>query len=126
MGDAIIQSPVFKDYGETRVALSAAASVTIDLSAGNVFTLTPDQNTTFTFSNPSASGNACSFTLIWTQDSSNRTIDWATNINVHWAGASAPDVTAGSGKVDIYTFFTIDGGTIWFGFQPGADMLIEA
>ena len=126
LGDNVLQSAQFKDYGETRVVLSPAASVTVDLSLGNVFTITADQNTAFTFSNPPASGIACSFTLIWTQDSSNRTIDWATNINVHWAGASAPDVTSGSGKVDIYTFFTIDGGTIWFGFQPGADMLIEA
>ena len=121
MGDAVIQQPIFKDYSETRVALSAAATVDVDLEGGNVFTLTPDQNTTFTFSNPSASGQACSFTLIWTQDSSaNRTIAWPASVD--WAGGSAPDVTAGAAKIDIYTFFTIDGGTIWYGFQPGAEM----
>ena len=120
MGDAIVQMAVLKDYGETKVALSAASTVDIDLTGGNVFTLTPDQNTTFTFSNPSASGVACSFTLIWTQDSSNRTITWPNTVD--WAGGSAPDVTAGNAKIDIYTFFTIDGGTIWYGFQPGAEM----
>ena len=60
--DNILQRPVFKDYGETKVALSASASVTIDVSAGNVFTLTPDQNMAFTFSNPPASGTAGSYT----------------------------------------------------------------
>ena len=120
MGGNVLQTAQFKDYSETRSALSAASTVDVDIEDGNVFTLTPDQNTTFTFSNPAASGQATSFTLIWTQDSSNRTITWPGTVD--WAGGSAPDVTAGSGKIDIYTFFTIDGGTIWYGFQPGAEM----
>ena len=120
MGGNVLQTAQFKDYSETRSALSAAATVDIDIEDGNVFTLTPDQNTTFTFSNPAASGQATSFTLIWTQDSSNRTITWPGSVD--WAGGSAPDVTAGAAKIDIYTFFTIDGGTIWYGFQPGAEM----
>ena len=118
--DKILQRPEIKDYSETKVALSAAATVDIDLTTGNVFTITPDQNTTFTFSNPSATGKSCAFTLVWTQDSSDRTIAWPGTVD--WAGGSAPDVTSGSGKVDIYAFFTMDAGTIWYGFQPGADM----
>jgi len=118
--DTVVSRPELKDYSETKTALSAASTVDIDLQNGNVFTLTPDQNTTFTFSNPSASGKACSFSLIWTQDSSNRTISWPGSVD--WAGGSAPDVTSGSGKRDVYTFFTIDGGTIWYGFQAGADL----
>jgi hypothetical protein len=118
--DKVLQRPEFKDYSETKVALSAAASVTIDLTTGNVFTLTPDQNTTFVFSNPSDTGKSCAFTLIWTQDSSDRTITWPTTVD--WPGGSKPDVTSGSGKIDIYAFFTIDAGAIWYGFQPGADM----
>ena len=118
--DELAIRPELKDYSETKVALSAAATVDIDLTTGNVFTLTPDQNTTFTFSNPSPTGKSCSFTLVWTQDSSDRTIAWPASVD--WAGGSAPDVTSGSAKVDIYAFFTIDEGTIWYGFQPGADM----
>jgi hypothetical protein len=118
--DNEIQRPELKDYAETKTALSAAASVAIDITNGNVFTITPDQNTTFTFTNPSASGKSCAFTLIWTQDSSDRTISWPASVD--WAGGSAPDVTSGSGKRDVYTFFTIDAGTIWYGFQAGADM----
>ena len=120
MGDNIVQRPEIKDYSETKTALSAAATVDIDLENGNVFTITPDQNTTFTFSNPSPTGKSCSFTLVWTQDGSDRTIAWPGTVD--WAGGSAPDVTSGSGKIDIYTFFTLDAGTIWYGFQAGADM----
>ena len=118
--DKVVQRPEIKDYSETKTALSAAATVDIDLEDGNVFTLTADQNTTFTFSNPSPTGKSCAFTLIWTQDSSDRTIAWPASVD--WAGGSAPDVTSGSGKIDVYTFFTLDAGTIWYGFQPGAEM----
>ena len=118
--DKILQRPELKDYSETKTALSAAASVAIDLTEGNVFTITPDQNTTFTFTNPSPTGKSCAFTLIWTQDGSDRTISWPASVD--WAGGSAPAVTSGSAKIDIYTFFTLDAGTIWYGFQAGADM----
>jgi len=118
--DKILQRPEIKDYSETKVALAAAATVDIDLTTGNVFTLTADQNTTFTFSNPSPDTKSCAFTLVWTQDSSDRTIAWPASVD--WAGGSAPTVTSGSAKVDIYAFFTMDAGTIWYGFQPGADM----
>jgi hypothetical protein len=119
-GDKVISKPEIKDYSETKTALSAAASVTIDIEDGNVFTLTADQNTTFVFSNPSPTGKSCAFTLVWTQDSSDRTITWPGTVD--WAGGSAPSVTSGSGKRDVYTFFTMDAGTIWYGFQAGADM----
>lgn len=38
-------------------------SATLDLTSGNVFSYTPTADTTFTFSNPPASGTAYSFTL---------------------------------------------------------------
>ena len=118
--DQLVARPEMKDYSETKTALSPAASVAIDIENGNVFTITADQNTTFTFTNPSPTGKSCAFTLVWTQDSSDRTIAWPASVD--WAGGSAPDVTSGSGKIDIYTFFTLDAGTIWYGFQAGADM----
>ena len=86
--DGVVQRPELKDYAETKTALSAAATVDIDLTTGNVFTITPDQNTTFTFSNPSATGKSCAFTLVWTQDSSDRTIAWPGTVD--WAGGSCP------------------------------------
>jgi len=103
MADQQINRAFFMDYAEVKTNLVAAATVDIDLTVGNVFQLTADQNTTFTFSNPPATGRSGAFTLRWTQDSSDRTITWPATVD--WAGGSAPDVTAGSAKVDIYTFF---------------------
>ena len=113
--------PELKDYAETYNASSGSGSTTLDLSNGNVFQHTASGgNVTFVFSNPPASGKAGSFTLKWIQDSSDRTITWPSSVD--WAGGSAPSVTSGSAKVDVYTFFTVDGGTIWYGFQAGADL----
>jgi len=118
--DKVIQRPEIKDYSETKDALTPAATVDIDLADGNVFTITADQDTTFTFSNPSPTGKSCAFTLIWTQDSSDRTATWPASVD--WAAATAPTLTSGSGKIDVFTFFTLDEGTIWYGFTAGQDM----
>ena len=113
--------PEIKDYSESYTASSGSGTVTLDLTNGNVFQHTASGgNVTFAFSNPPASGKAGSLTLKWIQDSSDRTITWPGSVD--WAGGSAPDVTSGSAKVDVYTFFTVDGGTIWYGFQAGAEM----
>ena len=119
--DELAIRPLIKDYAESYNASSGSGTVTLDLSTGNVFQHTASGgNVTFAFSNPPASGNAGSLTLKWIQDSSNRTITWPASVD--WAGGSAPAVTSGSAKVDVYTFFTVDGGTIWYGFQAGADL----
>jgi len=113
--------PEIKDYSETYNASTGTGTITLDISTGNVFQHTADGgNVTFAFSNPSASGKSCAITLKWIQDSSDRTITWPGAVD--WAGGSAPDVTSGSGKVDVYTFFTLDAGTTWYGFQAGADL----
>jgi hypothetical protein len=110
-----------KNYSETYNASSGSGTVDLDLETGNVFQHTASGgNVTFTFSNPPASGKAGSFTLKWIQDSVDRTITWPASVD--WAGGSAPSVTSGSAKVDIYVFATFDGGTTWYGFQSGADM----
>ena len=120
-GDELAIRPLIKDYAESYTATSGTGTVDLDLTDGNVFQHTANGgNVTFTFSNPPASGNAGSFTLKWIQDSSDRTISWPGTVD--WAGGSAPDVTSGSAKVDVYTFFTVDGGTTWYGFQAGADL----
>jgi len=119
--DYVIQRPEVKDYSETKSAGTPGAAVTLDIANGNVFTLSPDQDTTFTFSNPSPTGKSCAFTLIWTQDGSDRTATWPASVD--WPGGTAPTLTSGSGKIDVFTFFTIDEGTIWYGFTAGQDML---
>lgn len=118
--DEILQRPVLKDYGESVNAIGGTGGGTqdIDLTLGNVVTATVDTSAnTFTFSNPSASGTACSFTLILTNGGS-QTVNWPASVD--WAGGTAPTLTAAG--VDVLTFVTVDGGTIWYGFAAGIAM----
>jgi len=107
MSDQILQRTVLKDYGETKVAMSAHA---VDLELGNVFTYTLSGGQTVTFTNPPASGTAGSFTMIVTNGGS-ATLTWPTSVD--WPAATAPALTASG--VDILFFTTCDGGTTWYG-----------
>jgi len=99
---------------ETVVALSGTTP-TVDCETGTVFTLSTTGNTTFTFSNPPATGTAYGFTLKLTAGGAH-TITWPASVD--WAGATAPDAPA-SGETDVLTFWTHDGGTTWLGFLAG-------
>jgi len=99
-------------YNETYVAMSAND---VDCETGNFFSKTISANTTFTFSNPPASGTAYGFVLKLTV-SGTRTVTWPSGVD--WAGGSAPDAPA-SGETDILCFITHDGGTTWYGFLGG-------
>jgi hypothetical protein len=112
--------PEMKDYAETINALGDTGGGTdaIDISAGNVVSATVSTGTqTFTFTNPSATGKACSFTLFLTNGGS-QTVNWPGAVD--WAGGDAPSLT--SSGVDVLTFTTLDAGTIWYGFAAGLDM----
>lgn len=102
---------------ETYSALSGA-TVVINCETGNFFALTTSANTTFTFSNPPASGTAYSFTLRLTAGGTH-TITYPASVD--WAGGTAPDAPA-SGETDLLAFATHDGGTTWYGFQAGDAM----
>lgn len=117
--DYVLSRPVLKDYGETVNALGSigGGAQTIDLELGNVVTGTVDTSeTTFTFSNPSASGVACSFTLHLTNGGS-QVVNWPASVD--WPGGTAPTLTASG--LDILVFTTIDGGTIWHGMVASLD-----
>ena len=119
-GAQVISNPVVKDYGETVNVIGSTGGGTqdIDLEAGNVVQATVDTSAnTFTFSNPSTSGVSCSFTLILTNGGS-QTVNWPASVD--WAAATAPTLTASG--VDVLTFMTVDGGTIWYGFAGGLAM----
>ena len=107
-----------KSYNETFLAVSSSsAATTVNCETGNMFSHTLTENTTFTFSNPPASGTGYSFTLKIVQDSTARTITWPSSVD--WAAATAPTISTGSGEVDVFVFFTTDGGTTFYGFTAG-------
>jgi hypothetical protein len=104
-----------KTYQET---VGTIAGNTLDLSTGNVLSSTPASNATYVFSNPPATGTAYGFTLKITP-SGTVTVTWPTSVD--WAGGTAPDAPA-SGATNVYSFYTQDGGTTYYGFLAGAAM----
>ena len=109
-----------KSYNETYAAVtSSGAATTVNCETGNAFSHTLTEATTFTFSNPPASGTAYSFSLEVIQDSgaSGYAITWPTSVD--WPSATAPTLTATASAKDVFVFYTRDGGTNWYGFTAG-------
>ena len=111
----------------TNVTISST-SATLDVRDGSVFQLTLASNiTTFNWSNHAASGHVSSFVMKVIQDGSgNRTIAWpdgTNSVTVRWPGDTAPTLSSGAADVDVFVFFTHDGGTNYYGFTAGLDML---
>lgn len=122
MADKILQRSVLKDTGETKQTVAAASTTDIDLTAGNTVELTQNTNiTTFTFSNPPASGTFGALTIIRVKDASGTTRSIVWPASVDWPGGTAPTLTQTTGAVDILVFFTIDGGTRWHGVAASLD-----
>ena len=82
-GDVDITGELVVDsYNESYVApTSSSNATTVDCEAGNVFSHTLTENTTFTFSNPPSSGTAYGFSLKIVQDAS------ASGYTVTWPGS---------------------------------------
>ena len=109
-----------KSYNETYAAVtSSGAATTVNCETGNAFSHTLTEATTFTFSNPPASGTAYSFSLEVVQDASasGYAITWPTSVD--WPSATAPTLTATASAKDVFVFYTRDGGTNWYGFTAG-------
>ena len=87
----------------------AVGALDIDCSTGNYFTKTINANSTFTFSNPAASGTVTSFTLELTHTSG--TVTWPASVK--WNADTAPTLTAG--KTHLFMFVSDDGGTRYRG-----------
>jgi hypothetical protein len=116
--DYELQRPNFVDYAVKGSAIgNVGATRTFDLTTANFFTATVDQASTFTFSNPPASGNFGTFVIELTNGAA-FTITWPAAVD--WPGGTAPTLTA-SGK-DQLVFTTRDAGTTWFGFVAGKDI----
>jgi len=107
-------------YNEKYSAVTSSSNATtVDCESGNAFSHTLTENTTFTFSNPPASGTAFSFSLELIQDASASgfTVTWPTSVD--WPSATAPTLTATASAKDVFVFYTRDGGTTWYGFTAG-------
>jgi hypothetical protein len=120
-GDVDVTGELIVDsYNETYAAVTSTSNATtVNCEAGNAFSHTLTENTTFTFSNPPASGTAFSFSLELIQDASasGYTVTWPAAVD--WPAATAPTLTATASAKDVFVFYTRDGGTTWYGFTAG-------
>jgi hypothetical protein len=98
---------------EINVIGNTGTAATINLANGNFVTATLTGNCTFTFTLGITAG-AASFTLFLTNDStSSRSIVWPTSVK--WPNSSVPVRTTTGNATDVYTFFTLNSGTTWYG-----------
>ena len=107
-------------YNEQYAAVTSTSNATtVDCEAGNTFSHTLTENTTFTFSNPPASGTAYSFSIEIIQDASASgfTVTWPASVD--WPAGAAPVLTATASAKDVFVFTTRDSGTTWYGFTAG-------
>ena len=107
-----LTNPTVTNYVETLYTNTAGTSVTINLANGTVQAFTISGGSA-TITTPTAVAGK-SFILILTQDSTPRTVTWTT---VVWPSGTAPTISTGSGKKDIFSFFS--DGTNWYGATIG-------
>jgi len=102
-----------EDFREETVG--SLSGTTIDLSSGTFFSSSVSSSPTYVFSNPPPSGSAYGFVLKVTSSAA-ITITWPASVD--WSGGGAP-ASPGSGETAIYSFYTSDGGTTYYGFDLG-------
>ena len=100
---------VSKFSGSIAQVATAMGALEVDCRTSNYFTKTISGNSTFTFANPAASGQATAFTLELTHSSG--TVTWPSSVK--WNADTAPALT--TGKTHLFMFVTDDGGTRWRG-----------
>ena len=102
---------------EYAAVTSSSNAVSLNLQTAGNFSHDLTENTTISFTNPAASGKASFATLKIIQGSTARTITW--NSSIKWAADTAPTLSTANDAVDIFTFYTIDGGTNYYGIVAG-------
>jgi len=110
-------------YADTVTALgNTGTAINLDVTSGNVFTATLTGNATITLRYPVATGSS-SFTLILTNDATaGRTVAWAGGTFKFPGGSSSLSRTTTANAIDVWFFFTPDGGTTWYGSIPMANL----
>jgi hypothetical protein len=116
--DGLVTRPVLKDFGLASTSpASTAGAVTFDLSTGNAFQHTLDENvTSITLSNPPASGTYGECIIKFIQDGTgSRTVaGWPASVK--WPGGTAPTITTTlTTGTDLIVLKTWDAGTTWYG-----------
>ena len=100
--------------------------VTVNLSFGGMFKLSLTESvTSFDVINV-APGVAVMFTLAVLQDTApyTQTIDWVFNDStIKWSNNTPVANTQGAGKLDVFSFKTVDAGVTWYALSNGLGYL---
>lgn len=112
---------------DTKSVLTASNNVTyLNLNTAASFKVIIAANTSIYFPHAPSGENIFSFTVITVNDSTpNRTVGFAGTGaagSVKWAGGLTPPRTTAAGAVDVYTFYTEDGGQTFVGSLAIADV----
>lgn len=112
--DQQVIRPLFKDYALVHnILATVSTSINIDLTLGNYISAYVAGSTSFVFLNPPGSPNAGGFVLELTNGGS-FPVSWPAA--VRWNEGLTPVLTAAG--IDILTFISDNGGTIWIGNRP--------
>ena len=124
-GNTVINdNKVFLPNSTAEVSASASISsgvLTLDLNTATAFAVSLTSNiTSLVLQNVQSSGRTSSFVIIFTADGNTRAVSWPSSFK--WPGGVAPTITATLNKIDVYTFFTTDGGSTWQAFISGQNL----
>lgn len=110
---AWVAKQTFNSILDNAVSVTAStASTPLDLSTGSTFLVSIAANTTFSFVNV-PTGGLTSITVITTNDATaGRAISFPT---AKYTGGQTPPRSTAANAVDIWSFFSKDGGASWFG-----------
>lgn len=117
-----IETTQLQAYSETctTVGTVSASTYNINLALSNIFDITLGNDVTFTFTNPPSAGIAKNCTIILRQDGSGNRL--ATFTNAKYTDGTAPILSTGANQIDVLTFFTVNGGSFWFGTYAMANV----
>ena len=104
---------LYQSVNEPVTSVTYAASISLNASQGNNFTVVATGNPTISITGSPPSGKYKVITLIFTHSGAPRAITWGASIK--WTDNTAPTTSSSSGAIDVFTFWTVDGGTNWYG-----------
>lgn len=106
--------PRFQSYSEVVTTLaSTTAAQDLNLNLSNIFDVTLTQNTTFTFRNTATTGFGMPVTVILRQGGSGSYT--ASFTGARYSDGVTPVLSTTVGQIDVLSFFTVNGGSFWFG-----------
>jgi hypothetical protein len=110
----------YREGQSAQVGVSGAVNLDV-LTGAPTFDLSLVGNAALTFSVPE-NVHVFNLTVLLRQDAiGNRVVTWPGT--VRWQNGTVPTQTLTPNAVDVFTFFTTDGGANWWGFPAGLNML---